>query len=68
MVQSLFSKLVTKKPGDISEYAKEHGIEVPWRYVPSSTPSHVIVVILVTVFVIAIALMWSKMTKLNRVM
>jgi hypothetical protein len=65
--QSLFTKLMAKKPGDISDYAKEHGIEVPWRKVISSTPSIIMALILVTVIVTVIAITWSKITKINKV-
>jgi hypothetical protein len=65
--QSLFTKLMAKKPGDISDYAKEHGIEVPWRNVISSTPSIIMALILVTVIVTVIAITWSKITKIKKV-
>jgi hypothetical protein len=65
--QPLFAKLMAKKPGDISDYAKEHGIEVPWRKVISSTPSIIIALILVTVIVTVIAITWSKITKIKKV-
>jgi hypothetical protein len=63
--QSLLAKLMAKKPGDISEYAKEQGIEVPWRHVISSTAGIIIALILLSVIVILITLTWFKMMKSN---
>jgi hypothetical protein len=65
--QSLFTKLMSKMPGDISEYAKQHEIEVPWRDVISSPSSVITAIILLAVFVIVVALSWSKITKWDRV-
>jgi hypothetical protein len=61
--QSLFSKLISNMPGDISEYAKEHEIEVPWRDLISSPSSVITAIILLAIFVIVVALSWSKITK-----
>ena len=60
------SKLVSKKPGDISEYAKEHGIEVPWRKVISSTPSIITAISIVVVMVVVMILTWDKIKNFNR--
>jgi hypothetical protein len=65
--QNLFAKLMAKRPGDISEYAKEHGIEVPWRDVISSAAGKVIFLSFIAIFVIAVTLTWLKITRLNRV-
>ena len=64
--QSLFTKLVSNMPGDISESAKENGIEVPWRKVISSTPSIITAIAIVAVMVVVIALFWHKVLKFNR--
>ncbi len=61
-----FSKLISKKPGDISEYAKEHGIEVPWRKVIVSTHSSITAIAIVAVMVVVIALSRYKILKFNR--
>jgi len=63
---SWFSKLLSKKPGDISEDAKEHGIEVPWREVISSTPSIITAIAIVAVMVVVIALSRYEILKFNR--
>jgi hypothetical protein len=65
--QNLFTKLMAKRPGDISEYAKERGIEVPWRDVFSSTASVIISLTLIAVFVIVVTLTWSRITKSDKV-
>jgi hypothetical protein len=67
--QSLFGKLMAKAklPGDISEYAKVHGIEVPWRDVISSTAGIVVFLTLMAVFVIAVTLTWSNISRKNKI-
>jgi hypothetical protein len=65
--QSFFTTLMAKKPGDISDYAKEHGIEVPWRDVISSTRSIIIALILLAVIVIVTMIAWYRIRKSNRV-
>jgi len=54
-------------PGDISAYAKEKGIEVPWRDVLSSKPSVIIALLLLGISVIVFASTWYKITKPQRV-
>ena len=66
MEQFESSKLVSKKPGDISEDAKEQGIEVPWRKVISSTPSIITAIAIVAVMAVVIALSRYKILKFNR--
>jgi hypothetical protein len=63
--QSLFTRLVSKMPGDISEYAKEHEIEVPWRVVMTSTPAIILSLVILALVGSAIALAWFKIKKLN---
>jgi len=63
--QSLFTKLLAKKPGDISEYAKEERIEVPWLDVISSPSSITIVLISFSIIVILITLTWFRVMKSN---
>ena len=65
--QSLFVRLLSKTPGDISEYAKENGIKVPWRQVISSTPSVIISFILLAVGIIVLALTWYKVRKAKKI-
>jgi len=65
--QSLIAKLMSKMPGDISAYAKEKGIEVPWRDVLSSKPSVIIALLLLGISVIVFASTWYKITKPKRV-
>jgi len=65
--QSLIAKLMSKMPGDISAYAKEKGIEVPWRDVLSSKPSVIIALVLLGISVIVFASTWYKITKPKRV-
>jgi hypothetical protein len=65
--QSLFTELMSKIPGDISEYAKVHEIEVPWRSVISSTPGVIIALTILVVMLIVIMTTWYKMIKRRRV-
>ena len=58
---------IIKKTGDISEYAKEHRIEVPWQKTISSPDSMIISLTILAGIVIVIALTWSKIMKFNRV-
>jgi hypothetical protein len=57
---SLLTKLISKRPGDISAYAKEHGIEIPWPKVISSKLSIIIALIVSAITVIVITLRWYK--------
>jgi hypothetical protein len=53
-------------PGDISTYAKEHGIEVKWKDAIGSTNSIIMVLSIATVTISLIVLSWLKIEKLNR--
>jgi hypothetical protein len=62
-----FSELISKKPGDISEDARQHGIEVPWQKVIVSTPSVITGIALVIAMVMAMIFIWYKIIKFHRV-
>jgi hypothetical protein len=64
--QSLFTRLVSKVPGDISEFAKEHEIEVPWRGVLISTPGIILFLVVLAVAGSVMTLAWFRVKKLNR--
>jgi hypothetical protein len=66
--QPLFTKLTSVLPGDISEYAKKHGIIVPWRDVVSSIPSITIALVLLAVGSLILLLTWHKIIKFNKKM
>jgi hypothetical protein len=53
-------------PGDISAYAKEHGIEVTWEDAFDSNNSIIMVLSIGTVTIILIALSWLKVANLNK--
>jgi hypothetical protein len=63
--QPLFTRLMSKMPGDISEFAKEHGIEVPWRKVIISQPG-ILIAIAVLVILIVTLIISHKVIKLHR--
>ena len=63
--QSLFAKSTLKKPGDISAYAKDEGIDVPWRDVLYSQTNITLIFIIMTISIAAITLSWFKIMKLN---
>ena len=65
--QTFIAKLMTKRPSDISESAKEHGVEVPWRDVIRSTPSIIIAVTLFALIGAVITLTWFKIRKLRSI-
>ena len=58
--QSLFTKLMSKMPGDISENAKQNGIEVPWRKVLHSIPNMILALTIVFITSLVIILGWYK--------
>jgi hypothetical protein len=64
---SLFTSIISKRPGDISEYSKEQGIEVPLRKVLSSTPNIMVSIAIAVVMVIVLMLGWFKLAKFQRV-
>src|ERR1041385_6566285 len=64
--QSLFTRLVSKVPGDISEFAKEHEIQVPWRDVITSTHGNILSLGILAVAGSAITLAWFRLKRLNR--
>jgi hypothetical protein len=59
-------KVQIQIPGDISEYAKDHGIEVTWQEAIGSTYSIIMVLSIATVTISLIVLSWLKIDKLNR--
>jgi hypothetical protein len=59
-------KVQIQIPGDISEYAKDHGIEVTWQEAIGSTYSIIMVLSIGTVTISLIVLSWLKIDKLNR--
>jgi hypothetical protein len=63
--QPLFTRLMSKMPGDISEFAKEHGIEVPWRKVIISQPG-ILIAIAVLVILIVTLIISHRVIKLHR--
>jgi hypothetical protein len=63
--QSLFAKSTLKKPGDISDYAKDEGIDVPWRDVLYSQTNITLIFVIVAIAITAIALSWYRIRKLN---
>jgi hypothetical protein len=65
--QTFLDKLMTKRPGDVSGSAKEHGVEVPFRDVIRSTPSIIIAVTLFALTGAVITLTWFKIRKLRSV-
>ena len=58
--QSIFTKLMSKKPGDISENAKQNGIEVPWRKVLYSTHNLILTLTIIFIISLVILLSWYK--------
>lgn len=58
--QSLFTKLMSKKPGDISENAKQNGIEVPWRKVLHSIHNMILALTIIFITLLVIILSWYK--------
>jgi hypothetical protein len=59
-------KVEIQLPGDISEYAKEHAIAVPWREAISSTNGIILSLSISGVTIILIILSWLKIEKLSR--
>jgi hypothetical protein len=57
---SLFTKLMSKKPGDISESAKQNGIEVPWRKVLHSINNMILALMIMFITSFVIILSWYK--------
>jgi hypothetical protein len=53
-------------PGDISAYAKEHGIEVTWEDAIGSTNSVILTLSIATVTIILIARSWLKVSNLKK--
>jgi hypothetical protein len=59
-------KLQIAIPGDISMYAKEHGIELTWEDAIGSTNSIIMAVLIAAVTIILIALSWLKVANMNK--
>jgi hypothetical protein len=53
-------------PGDISEYAKEHGIEIPWQEVLMSFNNIIIVVSIIALSGITLWVVSYRLIKINR--
>jgi len=57
---SLFTKLMSKMPGDISENAKQNGIEVPWRKVLHSINNMILALTIIFTVSLVIIFSWYK--------
>ena len=60
------NKVQIQIPGDISEYAKDHGIEITWQEAIGSTNNIILMLSIATVTISLIVLSWLKIEKLNR--
>ena len=54
-------------PGDISTYAKENGIELPWKEIMFSTVNAKVLATIVIATIACILILWPRIKKINEI-